>query len=107
MIERRASSRLAIAWLAIVLLAAGYLGVSAMRGIPLRTDLLSLLPADSATADLHQMSGKLTEAVARQFVLLAGHVDRNAARAAARGLKQTALFGALAASKMQMPACPK
>jgi predicted exporter len=94
LIERRASSRLAIAWpsitwLAIVLVAAGYLGVSAMRGIPLRTDLLSLLPADPATADLHQMSETLTDAVSRQFVLLVGHVDRDAARAAAATLEET------------------
>ena len=87
MIDRRTSFRLAICWLVLVVLAAGYLGIAALRGIPLRTDLLSLLPADPAVRGQHHISQQLTDAVSRQFVLLVGHPDRNAARTAAQVLE--------------------
>nr|WP_298689272.1 hypothetical protein [uncultured Dongia sp.] len=98
MIGRDVSFRLAMAWLMIVLLAGGYLGVQTIRGIPLRTDLLSLLPADAASQEMNQASSRLTEAVSRQFVLLVGHPDRAAARDAA-----TALEGALSQSGLAKP----
>ncbi len=87
MIDRRTSFCLAIGWLVLVVLAAGYLGIAALRGIPLRTDLLSLLPADPAVRGQHHISQQLTDAVSRQFVLLVGHPDRNAARTAAQVLE--------------------
>lgn len=87
MTSRPTSLWLAIGWLGLVLLSAGYLGVQALQGIPFRTDLLSLLPADSAAADQHRISQKLTDAVSRQFVLLVGHADRAVARSVAMKLE--------------------
>lgn len=79
---------LAIGWLALVLLTIIYLGIQAVRGIPFRTDLLSLLPADAEAASLHRASQRLTDTVSQKFVMLVGHPDRAVVRSAALTLEQ-------------------
>lgn len=73
---------LAVLWLLLVAIAGSYLGIHAWRGITFRTDLLSLLPADTATANAHALAGRLIDKASKRFVLLVGHKDREASRAA-------------------------
>ncbi|MBK8158049.1 MAG: hypothetical protein IPK59_04450 [Rhodospirillaceae bacterium] len=62
----------------------------------MRTDLLSLLPADPAALNQHQAGQKLTDTVSRHFVLLVGHTERNAARAAAGKIEDALLADGVA-----------
>lgn len=107
MIARPKSFWLAMGWLGLVLLSAGYLGLQALHGIPFRTDLLSLLPADAAAADQHRISQRLTESVSRQFVLLVGHSDRAVARSAAVQLESALTDGGMATMNATDPAAVK
>ncbi len=76
MTEPRSARLFAVLWLLMVLIAGGYLGLNAWYGITFRTDLLSLLPADTATQNTHALAGKLLEKAGRSFVLLIGHPKR-------------------------------
>lgn len=82
----RSAVPLAIIWLLLTVFAGSYLGLNAWRGIAFRTDLLSLLPADAATADAHALAGQLIDKASKRFVLLVGHEDRDAARSAAASI---------------------
>lgn len=103
----RLSFWLAIGWLGLVLISAGYIGAKALSGIPFRTDLLSLLPADPALADQHRIGEKLTDVASRQFVLLVGHPDRATARSAAAGIEDGLRKAGLATMIAPDPAAMK
>ncbi len=67
---------LALIWLLLTVIAGGYLGVAALRGIAFRTDLLSLLPADAAEQQSHALNGRLLEKAGKRIVILVGHAGQ-------------------------------
>lgn len=98
MTSPRSARPLAFLWLVLVLAAAGYLGIQSLRGVSFRTDLLSLLPADSAARESRILGARLMDTAAKRFVLLVGHSDPAIARAAA-----VALEGALVENGLARP----
>jgi predicted exporter len=76
----------ALAWLAVVLIAGSYMAWRAEIGLTFRTDLMALLPMDEQDAAMQRAQETVTQALSRQIVLLAGHADRDAARAVAQTL---------------------
>jgi predicted exporter len=82
-----AARPLALLWLVLLLVIGSYLGVQSLRGIAFRTDLLSLLPAEAATQKSHALGTRLMDVMARRFVFLIGHPDRDAARAGAAAIE--------------------
>jgi predicted exporter len=74
---------LALAWLAVVVLAVGYLVVRFHDSLPLRTDLLALLPREDRDLNLQQANDAVSRALARRVVMLVGHVSPREARDAA------------------------
>jgi predicted exporter len=77
---------LALVWLAVVALAVGYLVVRAHDGLPLRTDLLALLPREDQDPVLQRANDAVSRALARRVVVLVGHSSREVARDAATRL---------------------
>ncbi len=73
-------------WLAVVLLAGGYLGLRLHGGLALQSSVLALLPRAErdSLADLAQQ--RVATAGARRIVLLLGHAEAPRARAAGRTL---------------------
>ena len=78
----------AIAWLALVLLAVGYLALQFHQGIAFRTDLLALLPREEQDPARHQATDKLMGEAAKKVVLLIGHKDAGRAREAATEIEE-------------------
>jgi len=74
---------LALVWLAVVMLAAGYLAVRIHDGLPLRTDLLALLPREDQDPVLQRSNDAVSRALARRMVVLVGYPSPTEARAAA------------------------
>lgn len=89
---------LALAWLALLLVAGGYLGLRAKDGIELRTDLLALLPKEERDPALSLASDRIMQKVAGRVVLLVGNQDRAAARRAASEIEDV-----LASAKLIAP----
>ena len=77
---------LALVWLAVVVLAVGYLVVRVHDGLPLRTDLLALLPREDQDPVLQQANDTVSRALARRVIVLVGHPSREVARDAATRL---------------------
>ncbi len=77
---------LALVWLAVVVLAGGYLAVRVHDGLPLRTDLLALLPREDQDPVLQRANDTVSRALARRVVVLVGHPSRDVARDAATQL---------------------
>ncbi len=73
----------ALLWLGLVLLALGYLAVRVQDGLPLRTDLMALLPREEQDPVRQFANEAVSLAAARRVVLLVGNDDRRKARAAA------------------------
>jgi predicted exporter len=78
--------RAALLWLAVVLIAGGYLAWRVETGLTFRTDLMALLPMDQQDAAMQHARETVTQSLSRQIVLLAGHKDRATARDVARTL---------------------
>ena len=76
----------AFIFLALVVLAVGYLGLRVAHGINFRTDLLALLPEDRGDPALRQAHDAVSNALGRRVLVLVGHQDREQARAAAARL---------------------
>jgi predicted exporter len=74
---------LALVWLAVVVLAVGYLVVRIHDGLPLRTDLLALLPREDRDPVLQRANDAVSSALARRVVVLVGHPSLQEARDAA------------------------
>ena len=74
---------MALVWLAVVVLAVGYLVVRVQDGLPLRTDLLALLPREDQDPVLQRANDAVSHALARRVVVLVGHPSAKKARAAA------------------------
>jgi len=83
MMRPRFAGPLALLWLLLIVMAGGYLGIQAWRGITFRTDLLSLLPADRHAQESQALASQLIEKTSKRFALLIGHSDREVARSAA------------------------
>ena len=73
----------AFLWLAVVAIAAGYLGLRLSEGLTFRTDLMALLPREERDPLLQQANDQVTDALSRRVVILLGHKNRDDARAAA------------------------
>ena len=71
---------LALVWLAVVVLAVGYLIVQSHDGLPLRTDLLALLPREDQDRTLQRANDAVSRALARRVVVLVGHPSAQEAR---------------------------
>lgn len=76
----------ALIWLALVCLSAGYVGLQAIDGIKLRTDLMALLPREQQDVVLQKANDEISSSLSRRVVILAGHADRAAARAGAAAI---------------------
>jgi len=74
---------LPLLWVAIVVSAGGYLLAGIYTGLPLRTDLLALLPREERDPVLQHANETVTRNLSRRIVVLVGHHDRDMARAAA------------------------
>jgi predicted exporter len=79
----------AIAWLATVVAAASFLGWHAYRGLPLNTDLMSLLPREGQDSAAQRARDAVSQTLARRVLVLVGHASRAEARAAARSLSES------------------
>jgi predicted exporter len=77
------SRLLALGWLALLLVAAGYLTVRTFDGLDLRTDLLALLPKEEQDPALSQANDRIMQKLAGRVILLVGSQDRARARRAA------------------------
>ena len=69
-------------WLALVLLAGGYLGLRLQAGLNLQSSVLALLPRAERDSLADQAQQRVAEAGARRIVLLLGHAEAARARAA-------------------------
>ena len=74
----------ALLWLAVVLVAGGYLAWRIDAGLSFRTDLMALLPTDQQDAAAQRTQESVMAALSRQIVLLVGDSDRATARDVAR-----------------------
>ncbi len=88
---RRAA--LAVVWLVLVAAAAIHVGLTVHRGLPLQTDFMALLPREDRDPTVQQAKDAMLEAISQRIVILVGHSDPAAARAAADSVEQ-ALAGA-------------
>jgi predicted exporter len=79
---------LALLWLAVVSVAGLYLGVRIHDGVRFRTDILALLPREDRDPELQKATDNVSDALARQVVLLVGHTDRAAARSSAAAIAE-------------------
>jgi len=77
---------LALVWLVVVVSAVGYLAVRLHDGLPLRTDLLALLPREHQDPVLQRANDAVSRALARRVVVLVGDASRELAREAAARL---------------------
>ncbi|TWT13692.1 MMPL family transporter [Reyranella sp. CPCC 100927] len=80
---------LALAWLAVVLAAGVHLALRLHHGLPLRTDLASLLPRDENDPALRRANEAVTRSLSRRVFVLVGHKDRDTARQAAVAITQS------------------
>jgi predicted exporter len=74
---------LPLLWAAIAVLAGGYLLAGIHTGLPLRTDLLALLPREERDPVLQHANETVTRNLSRRIIVLVGHQVRDIARAAA------------------------
>lgn len=77
----------AVVWLAIVLAAVGYLALLIRDGLPLRTDILALLPREERDPTAQRATEAVSRALGRRVIVLVGDTDASRARAAAMRLK--------------------
>ena len=73
----------AICWLAVVVLNVCYAGISIIRGLPLQTNILSLLPSEEQDHVVQQAKDLVTRELMQRIVLLVSHEDPAQARSAA------------------------
>ncbi|PWC35982.1 hypothetical protein [Azospirillum sp. TSO35-2] len=87
MTRHRLSGRLpALLWLLVVLSGCAYLGWRVQAGLPLRTDLLALLPREEQDPTLQRANEAVSRALGRRVIALVGAADRGTARGAATTL---------------------
>ena len=72
-----------IAWLAIVVAAAGFLTWQFYRGLPLDTDLMALLPREGQESAAQKARDAVSRTLTRRILVLVGHASRAQARTAA------------------------
>ncbi|MGD0961406.1 MAG: hypothetical protein ABSB19_16475, partial [Methylomonas sp.] len=74
---------MALLWLSMAMLAGGYLSARLYHGLNFSTDLMALLPQEEQNPALKYANDLVTQALSRRVVILIGHRDKTAARAAA------------------------
>jgi predicted exporter len=72
-----------IAWLATVVAAAIFLAWHVHRGLPLDTDLMTLLPREGPDSAAQKARDGVSQTLARRILVLVGHTSRAKAREAA------------------------
>lgn len=77
----------AVVWLAIVLAAVGYLAFLIRDGLPLRTDILALIPREERDPAVQRATEAVSRSLGRRIIVLVGDNDAARARAAAMRLK--------------------
>ncbi|WP_207459183.1 hypothetical protein [Azospirillum sp. SYSU D00513] len=77
----------ALLWLALVVLAGGYMASRLHDGLTFRTDLLALLPREEQDPVLQRANDAVAGALSRRVVALVGAPSRDAARTAAAGIE--------------------
>jgi predicted exporter len=80
---------LAALWLGFIALIGLYVGLKTWTGLPLRSDLLALLPNEERDPVLAKANEAVTRALAGRAVVMVGHPSRDAARAAATKMSAT------------------
>jgi predicted exporter/lauroyl/myristoyl acyltransferase len=75
---------LALLWLALVVLAAGYLAIRLHDGLAFRTDLMALLPHEQQDPVLQRADDAVARAVSGRVMILVGAPERGSARDAAQ-----------------------
>jgi predicted exporter len=78
---------LALLWLVLVVAALGHVTAVALRGMPLETDIMALLPREEQDGAIQAAKDKMAETLAKRVVVMVGHSDRATARAAAQTLR--------------------
>jgi predicted exporter len=87
---------LALLWLLLVFVAAGYLGWRIEHGLAFQTDLLALLPREEQNPALQKANDTVARALSQKLVFLVGHPDRAQARAVAAELSRRLSVSGLA-----------
>ncbi|HXI35700.1 MAG TPA: MMPL family transporter [Burkholderiales bacterium] len=95
---------LARAWALAAAALVGLAGFLVLRGAPLQTNLLALLPPTERSAAAERAVAAMHDAAANRAVLLVGHRDPAAARAGARALAaELQASGAFARVQLELP----
>ncbi|ALG72919.1 hypothetical protein VY88_15145 [Azospirillum thiophilum] len=89
---------LAFVWLLVVVAGCAYLGWRVQSGMPLRTDLLALLPREEQDPTLQRANDAVSRALGRRIIALVGSEDRAAARGAATTLARDLIATGLVAT---------
>ncbi len=76
-------------WLLIVCIAGGYVCLRVHDGLKFRTDLMALLPHEEQDPILQYANDAVTKSLSQRILMLAGHENREQARAAATALSNT------------------
>jgi predicted exporter len=80
---------LAVLWLVVVLLAGVHVAWVAAHGLPLDSDLMSLLPQETQDPAVRLAKDRMTETMSRRLVVMVGHPQRETARTQAAALRRT------------------
>ncbi len=78
----------ALLWLILVVAAALHVGAATLRGLPLQTDLMALLPREDRDPVVQRAKDVANAALSRRVLLLVGHAEPGRARAAAAELER-------------------
>jgi predicted exporter len=82
-------------WLAVLVLAFGYLALRASAGITLQSNILALLPPTERDAAAQSIQDRIANAFSRRVVFLVGDVEPSKARAAALQLSAALMHSGL------------
>lgn len=93
----------AILWLAVVLAAVAHVAVLSRHGLPRETDIMALLPREEREPGLQAAKDRVARWLSGRVVVLVGHAERDKARAAALGLRQSLVDAALVRPESDIP----
>jgi predicted exporter len=94
---------LALVWLVLVAVAVIHVGLTVQRGLPLQTDFMALLPREDRDPTVQQAKDAMLEAISQRIVILVGHREPAAARAAADSIERTLADAGLISPNRDIP----
>jgi predicted exporter len=94
---------LALLWLGVVAVAAAHVATALLRGLPLQSDLMALLPAEDRDPVLAGAKAQMAEHLSRRVVALVGDVDPARARQAAAQLRQGLVEASVLSAESDVP----